>query len=211
MEVTDYRVKQGDCFASIAAAHGHQWKTLWDMQENADLRAARGNPNVLLPGDIVMIPALVLREEAGATGARHRFMIKDVPGLLRIRLFERGEPIESPPFSLRIDAESIPGKIVDGVVEFPIPPRCFDAELHVGEPPNERVYRLAIGSLDPIDTVTGQKARLNNLGFFAGPVDERDTPDFRAALNGFQRSVKETETGVADACTIEKLLEKYGA
>lgn len=83
-----YQVKQGECIGSIAYEHGFFWETLWNDSNNADLRQQRMNPNILLEGDAVFIPDLVLREESCATEQRHRFRLKGVPAKLRLRILE---------------------------------------------------------------------------------------------------------------------------
>ena len=44
-----HKVEPGECLSSIAEKYGfHQWKTVYDASENADLRTRRPNPNVLI-------------------------------------------------------------------------------------------------------------------------------------------------------------------
>ena len=45
---------------------------------------------------------------------------------------------------------------------------------------------LKIGHLDPMDRVTGQKGRLNNLGYDAGEVNNEETLQFKSAVEEFQ-------------------------
>ena len=46
----DRRIRQGDALESIAEKTGFFWETIWRAAENKDLREARGDPHVLLPG-----------------------------------------------------------------------------------------------------------------------------------------------------------------
>ena len=58
--------------SSIAAEFGFLWQTLWDL--NPELKWKRKNPNVLLAGDIVTIPALRMKDESRPTGQKHVFV-----------------------------------------------------------------------------------------------------------------------------------------
>lgn len=82
----DYKAKQGDCISSIAFTHGFFWETLWTHPKNSALKTKRKDPNILGSGDIVHIPDIRKKEEAGGGESRHRFKIKGVPAKLRLRL-----------------------------------------------------------------------------------------------------------------------------
>jgi Putative peptidoglycan binding domain len=82
----EYLVQSGDCISSIAKTHGHFWETLWNDPANAKLKAARGNPNILFPGDRVTIPPIRNKVESRPNNARHRFVRKGVPSKFRLRL-----------------------------------------------------------------------------------------------------------------------------
>jgi N-acetylmuramoyl-L-alanine amidase len=84
----DYVVSSGDCMSSIAKAHGHFWETLWNHPDNADLKAARRDPNILLPGDRVSVPPIRQRDEGRPTDQRHTFCRRGEPSKFRLRLIE---------------------------------------------------------------------------------------------------------------------------
>ncbi|MBM3789057.1 MAG: LysM peptidoglycan-binding domain-containing protein [Acidobacteria bacterium] len=91
----EYEVRQGDCLASIAEEHGLAWETIWDLPENAGLKRQRGDPTILQPGDVVRVPELREKTESRPTEARHRFLRKGVPGLLRMRIMRPEESEDS--------------------------------------------------------------------------------------------------------------------
>jgi peptidoglycan hydrolase-like protein with peptidoglycan-binding domain len=69
---------------------------------------------------------------------------------------------------------------------------------------------IKVGHLDPVDEVSGQRARLNNLGYNAG---ERAAPaelQFRSAVEEFQCDYDLTVDGVCGPQTQAKLLEVHG-
>ncbi|MBM3790325.1 MAG: hypothetical protein FJW35_08240 [Acidobacteria bacterium] len=59
----EHVVRQGDCAASPAAEYGHFWQTIRNHPSNAELKRRRTDPNVLYPGEVILLPDKVLREE----------------------------------------------------------------------------------------------------------------------------------------------------
>jgi hypothetical protein len=54
---TAYTVQRGDNLSVIAKRNGlRSWKEIYNDPENADFRRKRPNPNLIFPGDVVMIP-----------------------------------------------------------------------------------------------------------------------------------------------------------
>ena len=80
-------------------------------------------------------------------------------------------------------------------------------------------WELEVGHLDPLkdddtdDTVvTGLQARLNNLGFFCGAVDDDHGNKTKAAVMQFQEEVlgREEPDGELDAETRDRIFNDYG-
>src|SRR5262245_14444374 len=120
----EYTVQQGDCISSIAVRHGFFPDTLWDDAANADLKAKREEPNVLLPGDVVVIPDKREKSADGGSEKRHRFRRKGVPEKLRLRLLDdEGQPFANQAYRLDIDGQTVNGTTGgDGMIEVPIHP-----------------------------------------------------------------------------------------
>ena len=91
---TTHLVKQGECIASIAEAYGFFWETLWNLPENLKLKQLRQEPTILQEGDVVHIPDVREKTEDRSTEARHRFVLKGVPALLRLRIMQPSDTAE---------------------------------------------------------------------------------------------------------------------
>jgi N-acetylmuramoyl-L-alanine amidase len=213
---TRHVVAQGDYLAKIARDRGlSDPMTLWNAPENAELRRLRGNPNVLYPGDVVVIPEAQTKQEGGNTEARHRFVLHGSKLRLRIALEQAlHEELKDVPCELRIGSE-VRTLTTDGsgCLEHEIAPGAERAELVVrgGDSAfRDRLLRLEIGHLDPIDTISGVAARLANLGYLRRPVERDDDPELLAAIQEFQCEHALTVDGVVGPRTREKLREVHG-
>lgn len=205
----EYTVKQGDCISSIAKKNGLFWEKVWDHPNNSQLKQKRKDPNILYPGDIVFVPDKEEKEESGATEQRHRFRKKGVPAKLHLQLLEDDEPRANESYTLIIDGNLLSGTTdSDGRLEQTVPPDGKNAKLLVGESQDE--YILNLGHIDPVDTVVGVQARLNNLGFGSGKLDGVLGPETKAALKRFQTKYELPESGEPDDATQKKLFEVHG-
>jgi peptidoglycan hydrolase-like protein with peptidoglycan-binding domain len=70
---------------------------------------------------------------------------------------------------------------------------------------------LLIGHLDPVDAVSGQAARLNNLGYNAGSGEGEDVTRFEIAVQEFQVDHGLNIDGICGTETQAKLQELYGS
>jgi peptidoglycan hydrolase-like protein with peptidoglycan-binding domain len=100
----------------------------------------------------------------------------------------------------------------DGLIEREIPETSQSAlvtytdlgsGLDVGIP-------IKIGHLDPLEEVSGQKGRLNNLGYNAGRVDQGPDEQFKIAVQEFQCDFELKVDGVCGSSTQAKLKEIHG-
>jgi len=208
----DYVVSQGDCLESIAVRSGHFWQTIWNWPENRDLKTARRSPNVLLPGDRLVIPGIRNKEVPGATEQRHRFKRKGVPSRLRLRVLLAGRPRADEPFRLVIDGALTEGSTdSDGCIDVPIPPDARRGELVVGRTLEDRqTFQLDLGHMDPVSEIIGVQKRLQNLGYLCEPTGELDDQT-RQAISAFQHATEIEETGEPDSATQDKLVEQHGS
>ena len=204
MAYTAHTVKQGDTISSIAYQHGLFPDTIWDDPENADLKSARKDPNVLFEGDVVRVREKEEKQVSCASDKRHRFRRKGVPAKFKVKLLLNNEPRANEPYRLVIDGVTSQGTSGgDGLVESSLPPDAREGTLYVGETGQEDVYQLKFGTLDPIDTDEGVKQRLLNLGYGADR-------DLEQALRDFQAAEDISVTGSIDQQTRDQLKQRAG-
>ncbi len=177
---TNYIVKQGDHLARIARTYGFaDSNTIWNAPENQSLKQERKNPHVLYPGDNLFIPDKETKDESRPTDKRHTFQTDREKLLLRIKLTDlKNQPLKSHDCTLSFDTDTkdLTTK-ADGTIEREIADPKSTAQgqlLDKGGPETppairtQRQFPLKIGDLDPVDKISGQIARLNNLGYNAG-------------------------------------------
>jgi len=194
--------------ASIAVESGHFWEKLWNLAENKELKDIRKDANALLPDDLVEVPEIEPGEDTRSTEKRHRFRRKGVPSLIKLQVLKLGEPVADKPFKLDVDGHLIQGDTdSEGRIEEVIPPDAKHAKLVIDSDGEDICYDLELGGMDPIDTTTGVKARLKNLGFDPGRIDMEDRPEYRAALSAFQERFELEKTVEPDQATRDKLSE----
>ena len=211
-----YMVKQGDYLSKIAKEQGFfDHLTIWEHPQNKALTDKRKNCNVLAPGDELFIPDKTIKEESGATGRTHRFQLKTGKLLLRLVVEDLyGKPVANAKCELRVDDALF--QLVssgNGKIEQEIPITAQQAELNIksGETPLQNVkLRIEIGHLDPVEEVSGQKARLSNLGYYLGSLDEDDASSFKSAVEEFQCDQGLAVDGDCGPRTQAKLKEIHG-
>lgn len=209
--------------SSIAYENGFFWQTLWNLSQNADLKAKRKNPNVLMTGDIVHIPDLTVRQEPGATEATHKFVLKGVPEYLRMKIMDQyHKPRPNLDYIIIIEGISKSGKTDgNGELKESIPPNARAGKLTFAAPPGkngkplpgmpkQQVMILQLGGLNPISEVSGVKARLTNLGCYKGPIDENLDDATNQAIKAFQTRKGLPVTGVPDDATKAALQKLHG-
>jgi hypothetical protein len=198
-----HNVAPGDCISSICREGGfHRWQTVWSAPENAAIRALRPNPNQLVAGDVVVLPAKQPRTAQRPTGARHTAVIATQPTYLRLFLrldeavdweltLDDGKQLvghlETDPAALPVGPE---GQLVAS-----ISPSAQTATLRLWPtrvPPDQRtpdnalLVPLELGQLEPVETLRGVQGRLRNLGDYAGPLDGLLTTETAEALRRFR-------------------------
>jgi hypothetical protein len=208
--------KQGDYLVKLANEEGFfDHRTVWEDAQNKGLKEKRKNPNVLAPGDEVFVPEKAPKKAAAATGQTHRFQVTKEKNLLRLVLEDfYFKPIANAKCELTVDGKLF--QVVsggDGKIEQEIPITAQQAELIVreGNTPLKNIkLKIEIGHLDPVEEVSGQKARLSNLGYFLGSPDTDDEARFQSAVEEFQCDNGLKVDGKCGAGTQAKLKQIHG-
>jgi N-acetylmuramoyl-L-alanine amidase len=215
-----HTVVQGEHLSGIAKKYGFpSYRLLWDHPQNADLKKQRQNPNVIFPGDRVFIPDKREKQLPRSTGKTHRFVVKSDTLKLRLVLEDLyAKPIENAQCELHVEGEVFQLKTDGkGKIEHDIKPDARSGSLMIKDPRtpvSEIVIPIRIGDMDPVDKESGQRARLNNLGYFAGPLEGRKEEEnkalFLSAIEEFQCDHGLTVDGKLGPATQAKLKQAHG-
>ena len=201
-----HKVKAGECISSIAEQYGFFPDTIWSDPANAELRSLRKEPNILCPGDVVVIPDKRPKQVSGATDTEHRFRKLGVPALFRFQVFDADEPRANQQFVLDVDGHLYKGTTDgQGQLEIGIDPRAKQGRLIIG--PDNYEIEISFGHLSPITETDGVADRLENLGYTCRDGGKVDKALLAAALRSFQERFELPVTGEADDATRQKLVD----
>lgn len=209
-------VRQGECLLLISRRYGFaDFKRVYEHPDNTALREMRPNPNVLYPGDTVVIPDVgpAKIQPNLSTGRAHRFTLKVAARYLRLALTDaEGAPLSGRRYLISFEQEVIEGRTDDeGFLEAKVPFTVSQVELEC----EGLSWEVALGCLHPMkDTpdggVSGAESRLINLGYALEPTGKM-TLELRSAIRAFQHQSGLEVTGRLDGETLRKLEELHGS
>ena len=186
-------VAQGEGLTSLAVLYRFADPlTIWSHPRNASLRARRDSPEVLSPGDEVFVPAKVASAVQRSAGEKHVFRLASPPAKIELIFLDAfGAALEGE-WELSLDGASYRGTLQAGwlIQAVPASARSGEVKLRYQRGDGERsveTYPIEIGSLDPIATVPGVKARLDALGYPTGPLQSAWGYWDERALDLFER------------------------
>jgi hypothetical protein len=232
-----YFVQQGDTIASIASERKIAWTKLWN--ENKKSGFQREDPFVLYPGynyeyysatinkpDELKVPEKEKDEKTVTSGKKKTFTLTGLKPVLRLNLSRDNEAIKDLHWELVIEKpESFttggdPKTIDNGFIYAYIDLRVIAAKkaklrLFKLDKKNKRInqeeYDLLLNYIDPIEEKSGVQARLSNLNFYKGKIDDVDEDGLKDAVTAFQKKNSLTENGNwEDSAFKNKLKEVYG-
>ena len=192
------------------------YKVIWEDGSNAQLKEKRKNPNMLFPGDKIVIPDLDLKQVDKSTEQTHNFVLD--AGTVKFQLIVKDDadkPYANCKYDLKIEDKSFSGNTDgSGKIEQEIPADASSGEVAIYEKTGETesvvtVFKLELGHLDPVAEASGVQARLNNLGYFCGKVDGIVGQMTQDALKAFQEKNGLSVTGAADQATRNKLAQLH--
>ena len=207
--------------SSLAEEWGFpDYKAIYLDAGNAAFRKNRPNPNIIFPGDVLLIPDLGSKEHLCPTDQRHRFVLTKAQVYLRLCLQDDlHQPYRNARYHLRVGIDHYHGSTDDhGMVERRISADASNGEITIFTAENDSgdtgyTFLLNLGHLDPIDETSGVDARLINLGF--GPPGQEDrelSAEARVeALKAFQERFGLEVTGEEDDGTRRKLSQLHDA
>lgn len=214
-----HEVKQGECIAKLAFNFGLAPDTIWNHPENEKLKADRKELHILNPKDVVFIPPKTLKKLPINSGERIELQQQSALEKLRIRFLHYDDtPRTDLPFLVSIKTSKndiwpdAQGKTdAAGFVIVDVPPNATFAKIILGEGEEQEIHEFNLGFVDSIDTVSGVKARLNNLGFYCGEETEEMNDQTVGAIKAFQRRYELEVTGERDDKTLKLLEDKFGS
>ena len=210
-------VKQGEWLGLIATRYGFSdTKEILNFERNKRLKDTRPNPNELLPGDEVWIPGGRKEIEVQTKLVKDKVWKASIDlgpdeTLELIIRDANDKPLANTDYVIRLGAFEKPGK-TDGKGK--LKETLSTALLDIEQPKlviAGQTLPLAIGHLDPADSLSGAQGRLRNLGYYEGDVDGELNPGTRDALFDFQSDNKLPADGLPTPQTLKKLDELYKA
>ena len=207
-----YVVQQGDTLARIAKANGIGLaKDIYNHPANAKFRRKRPNPNIMYPGDQIVMPEPSDEPFRLRMNTVHEFYKGPEKEKLVLKLIGMANKRAI----LTAGGSSIDKKVDEnGHLQVEVDTDVNEAELKIFLDENSSqptyIYPLKLAHLDPIDTVAGVQGRCNNLGFDCGVVDGVMGEKTKSGISAFQQHHKLTVDGIAGPETQAKLEEIYG-
>jgi hypothetical protein len=203
-------VREVEHLDGLAHRHGVTPAEVWDAPVNAALKAARPGGHMLKAGDFLELPARVHPEPVDVKVGSETRIVATIPRLpVELVLAEGGEPLAGEPWRIEGRGERASGTTgPDGRVAFEVRVTTPRVVLHLER--RKQIREIAVGGLDPHESLSGAAQRLRNLGFDAGP-GRGLTPELGDALRSFQAAKRLAPTGLPDAETLAALVAAHGS
>lgn len=217
MTMKPYVIRQGDYVLKLSHLHGFDANKVWNDGKNAELKKLRKDPSLLKPGDILFVPdepKKRLKVNAKETNA----YVARVPTVkVNVVISEDDEPLKDAKYVVEGmgDDETEYATDGEGTVSFEAPVHIREVTVRFLE--STMKFRIAIGDLDPPDTPSGARMRLQSLGLYGAKTEgadgyvARDENGLAGAIRAFQAKNGIDVTGLLDKATQDALVAAHGS
>lgn len=213
-----HTVAQGETLTRIARQYKYSsWKKIYEHPDNAEFRTLRENPDIIFPGDKIIIPDIEPKKMSARAGKSYTFCIKKEKEMLLLNIGAGLEtPLEGKRAVLKAGGQKVSALLdKDGLLEVELPDEYEpngSVELFLDENSDQpsHIFELELGTLDPIEELSGIQARCNALGFDCGVVDGIMGSKTREGVEEFQEAYELEVDGEPGPKTQAKLKEVYG-
>ncbi len=207
-EMRPYIVRQGDYLAKIAFEQGFDADEVWKHEKNKGLKEQGRSPEILHPGDLLMIPEKDAAPTSANIQARNRYQADVAMTSIKVSLRgDEGKPVAGAPYVVEGFGDPTPANTDgQGTISVEVPVTC--KTVFVVLPEMGRRLRFDVGHLDPSAEESGARARLSQLGLLH-PL--RGTDARRDAIEHFQQRERLAVTGDLDDDTRSKLEQSHGS
>lgn len=206
----EYVVQAGEHLSGIAEQFGFDnVETIWNDPANEHLRESRESPELLLEGDVVVIPDKKPMVAQRATGSSYDFQVHLETLKVKLRLLGfDGEPLASASCRLEVSSRELEATTDgDGIVEFDV----WRTDQEAVVVTDAGSFPLRLGHLDPVSETSGVEKRLINLDYLDGPVGGSEPAIFQQAVARFQSDNDLEASGAVDQDTLDALANVYGS
>jgi hypothetical protein len=209
-DLQPYIVKQGDHLDGLAFVHGFDADAVWNDGKNAELKAKRQKPSVLLAGDVLYIPRAKKTGQPLSKGTTNSYT-GNVPKK-KLSLTFKDERVQNAAYTVRGLGALVTGSTSGGGFSVDVP--VYVRELVVSFDDIPLLYNVRIGDLDPSTETSGVRQRLEHLGFrrpARGETEEEAAAADSEAIAAFQTSQGLEATGIIDDATRAALESAHGS
>jgi hypothetical protein len=219
MALRPHLVRQGEYLSELCHRRGADPEAVWNASENEALRTSRMTGEILHPGDVIWLPEPEERKLALSLESENEFTVRVPKNRLRIVMRDGDEPMANEPYVIR-DAGRKPIEGTtdgQGLLRITVPFSVRMITVTMIE--RRQRFRIEIGHLDPIESPSGVRQRLEHLGFYGwiceprpgDPIGQTSPEDDRRAVRAFQRGAELEPTGEVDDETRAALLDAHGS
>ncbi|MGE4296627.1 MAG: peptidoglycan-binding protein [Desulfovibrionaceae bacterium] len=199
-----HKVKKGEDLTTIATEHGlKDWGVLFHHPANVgqDLE-----PSILMEGDEIWVPGPDVGRTLCSTGGTYAFRCYTPTTYVRVEVKNQGVAVAGAKYVLTIGENVFTGVTGrDGLVSQAVELGASEAKLEVTMPDgSKREWTMELGGLDPVESDSGMKQRLINLGLLI-EADKDDDDKLKLALGRLQEMCGIPATGIPDPTTLEYL------